>query len=200
METTDPRFSPLGAEHFIREKLKKELSPSLVYHGLHHTEDVLQAAMQIAEAEGLSEDDKQLLRIAVLFHDSGFTVSYKEHEKKGCALAQELLPPFEFSDSDIKRICGMIAATKIPQQPHTRLEQVICDADLDYLGRDDFYTTGNTLFEELKTFGIVSNEKDWTALQISFLESHTYHTNFSKQNRAPQKQKHLEALKKMTGN
>ena len=30
-------------------------------------------------------------------------------------------------------------ATKIPQTPLTKLEEIICDADLDYLGREDFF-------------------------------------------------------------
>ena len=32
----------------------------------------------------------------------------------------------------------LILATKVPQKPKNKLEKIICDADLDYLGREDF--------------------------------------------------------------
>jgi predicted ATPase/class 3 adenylate cyclase/predicted metal-dependent HD superfamily phosphohydrolase len=196
IEKYSPVFSPVGAENFIKAKLKRNLPPQLTYHGFHHTEDVLGSALQIAATENINESDVQLLRVAVLFHDSGFTELYKDHEEKGCELAKEVLPFFGFQKKDIDCICGMIMATKIPQKPLTKLEGIICDADLDYLGRDDFYTIGKTLFEEFKTFDIVNNEKQWDEIQIRFLESHSYHTDCSRQKREPEKQKYLAALKK----
>jgi uncharacterized protein len=185
------------AENFITKLLKENLSPVLTYHGFHHTEDVLQAAMQIAATENISERDIYLLRMAALLHDSGFTHSYKNHEKKGCEIAREILPQFGFLPSGIDCICGMIMATKIPQKPVTQFEKIICDADLDYLGRNDFYTTGQTLYDEFKHFNIVQNEKEWNELQIYFLEHHQYHTDNSKKEREPEKQKHLSYLKKL---
>ncbi len=195
IEKTPPVFSPNGAENFIRAKLIRNLPPQLTYHGYHHTEDVLGAALQIAASEKINETDVELLRIAVLFHDSGFTELYNNHEEKGCELARTVLPYFGFQKNALDSICGMIMATKIPQKPHTKLEAIICDADLDYLGREDFYTTGKTLFEEFKTFDIVNNEKQWDEIQIRFLQSHHYHTDYSKKEREPEKQKYLEALK-----
>jgi len=35
-------------------------------------------------------------------------------------------------------------------RPANLLEEIICDSDLDYLGRSDFIPVSNTLFEELK--------------------------------------------------
>jgi class 3 adenylate cyclase/HD superfamily phosphodiesterase len=196
IEKIFPVFSPIGAENFIRGKLKRNLPPQLTYHGFHHTEDVLNAALQIADAEKIDESEIQLLRVAVLFHDSGFTELYNNHEEKGCEFARDILPSFGFQQDAIDCICGMIMATKIPQQPHTKLEEIICDADLDYLGREDFYTIGKTLFEEFKTFDIVNNEKQWDQAQVRFIESHHYHTNYSRTQREPEKQKYLEVLKK----
>ena len=191
-----PVFSSIGVENFIKGKLKKNLPPLLTYHGFHHTEDVLNAALQIAEAEKINENDLELLRVAVLFHDSGFTELYKDHEEKGAEMAKEYLPYFGFKTEDIDCICGMILATKIPQKPLTKLEEIICDADLDYLGRTDFYTIGKTLFEEFKTFDIVQDELQWDKIQIKFLESHHYLTDYSQRVRASQKQEYLMALKK----
>ena len=177
------------------ERLSNDLSNKLHYHGVHHTLDVLKVCQESAQRESLSKSETALLCTAAIMHDAGFLNGRKEHEKEGVALAKAVLPDFEYTEEEIDTIAGMIMATKIPQKPTSKLEQIICDADLDYLGRDDFYLIGNKLYMELEEFGVVSNEKDWDALQIKFLSSHTYHTNFSLQEREPQKQEKLEALK-----
>ena len=65
-------------------------------------------------------------------------------------MAREILPAYGLTRDQIDTICGMIMATRIPQSPSNQLERILCDADLDYLGRDDFYEIGGRLFEELR--------------------------------------------------
>jgi hypothetical protein len=89
----------------------------------------------------------------------------------------------------------MIMATKIPQTPNNHLEQILADADLDYLGRDDFFTIGNKLYDELAMFGIITNERDWNLLQERFLESHNYHTATAISSRNAKKQQNLDIIK-----
>jgi uncharacterized protein len=185
-----------GAELFILQKLQNEVPANLHYHGYHHTLDVMQAAMEIAEEEKINKEEKKLLRIAVAFHDVGFIYVYKDHEEKGCDMAKEFLPGFGLSNDQINIICGMIMATKIPQQPKNLLEQIIADADLDYLGREDVHPIAETLFKELKIYAGITDEKIWNQVQINFLTGHTYHTNYSKNLRAPKKQQYLEELLK----
>ncbi|HEX5027028.1 MAG TPA: HD domain-containing protein [Agriterribacter sp.] len=185
-----------AAEQFILQKLERELSPQLHYHSIHHTLDVLQAAIVIGESESVTGHELSLLRIAALFHDSGFIYQYKGHEERGCILARENLPGFGFTPGDVEAICGMIMATIVPQGPHNILEQIICDADLDYLGRDEYYVKSEKLYREFMAFGIVHNKVEWNALQLHFFESHHYHTAFSLREREPLKQYHLEGIKK----
>ncbi len=184
-------------EKLILKKLENELPGDLTYHGLHHTLDVFNAALKISAEENLSPSEIKLLRIAALYHDAGFTNMYKSHEEEGCKLVRENLPAFGYSDQEIAIICGMIRATKIPQNPQSILEMIICDADLDYLGRDDFNKISNTLFEEMKTYLHLHNEKEWYLIQKKFLESHQYYTEFGKKNREPKKQEHLKKINKI---
>jgi hypothetical protein len=177
-------------------RLSKELPTTLYYHGHHHTQDVMDAAMIIAKAEKTTDEERKLLRIAICFHDAGFIYVYRDHETKGCELAWELLPEYGFNDAQIERICGMIMATRVPQNPQNHLEQIICDADLDYLGRDDVYPIADTLFEELKIHANLTDPNKWNDIQISFLSGHHYHTRFSQENRDPQKQVYLRKLKR----
>jgi hypothetical protein len=89
----------------------------------------------------------------------------------------------------------MIRATKVPQNPQTLLEEIICDSDLDYLGRDDFFSIGEGLYKEFRIQKIVSNEEEWNQLQVSFLESHHYFTKTSNERRKKGKQLNLEKIK-----
>jgi hypothetical protein len=100
-----------------------------------------------------------------------------------------------FTLPEIEIICGMIRATKIPQQPQNKLEEIIADADLDYLGRDDFFTIGGQLFNELKARNVVKDESVWDQIQIKFLENHRYFTVTAQTLRAEQKEKHLQIIK-----
>ena len=86
-------------------------------------------------------------------------------------------------------------STKIPQKTNTYLEKVLCDADLDYLGRADFYTISDQLYKELKAYKLVSNKTEWNKLQVKFLEAHRYHTAFAINNRQPEKEIRIEELK-----
>ena len=186
------------AKETIVHHLEQNLPSDLFYHGIHHTFDVFDAALVIAENEKIdSADDLTLLKTAALFHDSGFTIDASKHEECGCDLAREILPACDYTNSQIDQICGMIMATKIPQQPLNLLERIICDADLDYLGRDDFFKIGDTLYQELKAFDKIKDATQWNQLQISFLSNHQYHTEFSRGNREIKKQENLQAVTKI---
>jgi len=186
-----------AAKAFIIDKLENELSDKLSYHGLHHTLDVLYTTEELCYTERISPYESLLLKTAALFHDSGFTRVTEEHEQQGCRIARQHLPGYGYTPGEVDRVCGMIMATKIPQSPANCLEEIICDADLDYLGRDDFYEIGNTLFQELKAYEILQSEKDWNRLQVRFLENHRFFTRTNKRRRALKKQHHLEELKKI---
>ena len=180
---------------FILAKLRKELPRSLTYHSLGHIKDVYKAAQHLAKLEGVTGDELTLLLTAVLFHDSGFLIQQKEHERVGCEIARQYLPEYGYSEDQVERICGMIMATRIPQTPHNKLEEIICDADLDYLGRDDFFTIGNTLFDELCMYGLINTENDWNKLQVRFLEGHHYFTDSAIRLRKGMKDAHLASIR-----
>lgn len=185
-----------AAKVFILKKLELELSSELSYHGKHHTEDVLNAAIELCALENISKHETKLIKTACLFHDAGFIVSKKEHEKYGCELAEKYLPDFGYNLNEVKHICDLIMATKVPQRPKNNLEKIICDADLDYLGRDDFFVIAASLFKELKTQGMLHDENSWNTMQIEFLENHSFFTSANITRRSTKKQEHLKQLKK----
>ena len=185
-----------SAKIFILNKLDG-LSPALTYHGKHHTLDVLAVSEQLCQLEKVSEPDTTLVLTAALLHDIGFLRHYQDHETHSCTIAEEWLPQFGYTEGAIKKICGLIRATKIPQSPHTHLEEILCDADLDYLGREDFYAIGQTLFQEMKTLKMVETEADWNKMQIHFLGNHHYFTATNQRERTEKQDKHLAELQRL---
>jgi uncharacterized protein len=184
-----------AAKQYILKQLRSHLSADLTYHGLHHTLDVLRVATALCRAEGVRGKSIILVKTAAMFHDAGFVKNvHAGHEQEGCELARRILPAFDYSENDIEQICGMIMATKIPQSPSNLLEQIICDADLDYLGRNDFHKIANSLFRELNAYQLISDEVTWNRIQVSFLNAHRYHTQTNQRQREPVKQAYLAAL------
>jgi uncharacterized protein len=196
----DSRFDTIYTAVYqnIMEKLRG-LSPQLTYHCLEHTVDVLKQSQRIAKEEGIKDDESLfLLKIASLYHDTGFLFVYAGHEARSCEMAKQELRDYGVAADQIDKICGMIMATKIPQSPTNKLEQIICDADLDYLGRTDFEFISNNLFKEFLVFGFVKDYDDWMQKQIGFFGVHQYFTKSSQQLRHPEKMKHFAQLKLYT--
>jgi len=183
------------AKEFIIDKQKKELPKHLSYHSVEHVIDVYRAAKNIGTQEHISECDMQLLLTAALLHDSGFINSPVNHEEESCRIANQYLPLFDYSADEIEQINGMIMATKIPQSPKNRLEEIICDADLDYLGRDDFFQISDNLYLEFCKAGITNNKNDWNKLQEAFFEGHHFFTSTALKLRQAKKAEHLSQIK-----
>lgn len=181
-------------KEFILNKLESELSDDLNYHNINHTLDVYRISTKLAKSEGISEEDTMLLKTASLFHDAGFILKAEGHEKISCAIVDRHLPDFGYSNEQIAKIKGMIMATKIPQCPKNHLEQILADADLDYLGRTDFEEISERLFQELG----IKNRNDWNKIQINFFESHSYFTASAKNSRNDKKHENLEKIKNQT--
>ena len=187
------------ASNFIQQELKDKLSPDLYYHNYHHAMYVLKSAVEIAEAENIMDEEQlTLLKTAALFHDTGFINVYEvDAEEEACRIAEESLVNFGYSKSQIEIINAMIMKTKMPQEPETHLQKILCDADLNYLGTENFISIGNNLLKELNAHGKNLSEKEWDDLQIEFLSSHRYWTNYAIAKREGKKTENLNQLKQL---
>ncbi|OFY93379.1 MAG: hypothetical protein A3K10_11440 [Bacteroidetes bacterium RIFCSPLOWO2_12_FULL_31_6] len=186
-----------NAKKYILTRLEEELNPKLYYHGIHHTIDVYQTSIKIAELEGLSQEEKIIVNTAALYHDSGFIIRYEHNEELAVELIREVLPSFGYSDKQIKIIGNIILTTRIKARPKTLLEKIMSDADYDYLGRNDVHQIANTLYKELNEHGFKFNINEWNEMQIKFLEKHFYYTTSSIQLRRPRKLAYYHYLKEL---
>lgn len=191
-------FEKIQARVF--ELLKEKLPNYLTYHSVEHTRYVLEKVIYIASKENISEPDLLLLKIAALYHDIGFIKSHIDHEDIGCEIATKDLKRFNFSTEDIDTVCGMIMATKIPQNPKNHLEEILADADLEYLGTVHYFSVSELLYEELKYFNKELTPQQWYNIQVDFINEHRYHTNYCKHYKSFRKTKNLEILMGKFGN
>ena len=175
----------------ILNKLKTELSPNLFYHSIHHTLDVYHSAESIAKEEGITDSDLKLLLVGAIYHDVGYLIQNNNHEQLSCEIARQYLPQFDYTEEEINLICGIIMATKIPQRPKSHLEEIICDADLNYLGRNDFLSIQEKLYEEMFAFGYIENKREWNKVQVNFMQNHHYFTATAIKHNYLQKEKNI---------
>ncbi len=177
------------------KKLFTELPEKAYYHGPEHTLQVLRDSKPYLEAEKVTGEDAKIVRIGILLHDIGFTVSIFDHENTSIQIAKQMMAEFGFSEEQFRVVKGLILATKVPQTPKNKLERIICDADLDYLGTSRYYETSRLLYKELQAFSLIGSEDEWIDRQIAFLESHRYFTDYAIKNRKPEKRKRIQELK-----
>jgi len=184
-------------QEIILDKLEKELPDYLFYHNVKHTVDVVTEVELIGWGEGCTDEEILLLKTAGLFHDAGHTIAYDNHEFYGTQIAKEMLPEYNYSQAQIDRICSIIMSTKLPPKPTDLLENIICDSDLDYLGRSDFIPVSNTLYEELKAQNKMGSLNDWNKIQVKFISGHQYFTKTARSLREVNKQLQIERIQSL---
>ncbi|WP_010526373.1 adenylate/guanylate cyclase domain-containing protein [Thermophagus xiamenensis] len=184
-------------EESVLNRLENELSEEFTYHNVKHTIDVVTQVEIIGRGEGVNEEEMLLLKTAALLHDSGFLVSYKNHEHYSMELAKEILQMYGYSDDQIEEINRLINVTRKEALPSNHLEAILKDADLDYLGRPDFIPISQNLYKEIQTFNGKMSLKEWNKKQINFIANHKYYTNTAKKLRQVKKEQQLMALKEL---
>jgi uncharacterized protein len=186
-----------GAIAHALNRLREELPGGLTYHNLYHTEqDVMPAALRLAKCYRLDEDESHLLQVAAAYHDTGYIEAYTGHELASVRILTEVLPAYHFSSQQIERLVNLILATRLPQSPDNLLEEILVDADLDVLGREDFFERSEALRQELIGRGEPVAIRPWMEQQLGFLQGHIYFTKAARELRDAGKHKNIVLIEK----
>ncbi len=185
------------ARKYAAQRLERELSPRLLYHGLTHTRDeVVPSATWLAGLEGVQGAALDLLLTAAWFHDVGYVEQATDHERISVRIAAQVLPGYGYAAAEVEIIGAAILATIIPQAlPATLLEKIMADADLSVLGRTNFLLRNSDLRRELALFGTVFTDREWYTKQLKLIETHAYVTASACAYLNPQKTLNVAALK-----
>lgn len=179
---------------FVIGLLRDNLPGNYLYHNPEHTLYVIEKALEIGKSEKCTDEELDFIGVAALWHDTGYIKTYLNHEAESCKLARHYLPEYGYQSEYIDRICDMIMVTKIPQLPKYKLEEILADADLEYLGTEEFEIKSEALFQELQSVRPAYTETEWDQAQISFITNHHYFTHYCQEHKEPVKMKHLLKL------
>jgi len=205
-----PRYKPHTprlkiVDHYIRALFRDELPAGIKYHDADHTlhpiKGVVAAANRIAISENISEHDRELLIAAAYFHDTGYIREYEKNEPIAARMAGRILKIIGFKPNEVVKIQKMILSTDLEREPKTHLEKILCDADLDHFGREDFFKLDGKVREGRRLRGIdVSDDAKWYRGTLEFLKKHEYYTESQKKLREKEKQKNTDRLLKKIEN
>jgi predicted metal-dependent HD superfamily phosphohydrolase len=177
---------------------EKHPNPNLVFHNLAHTRNVVERAQEIAAHYQFSESDTLTIYVAAWFHDIGHLFTdIEKHEEKGVEMMREYMQKDPASNELlITNIAGCILATKVPNQPKTPLEEVLCDADTYHFGTKEFKVTNKQVKKEFALRGYDILLHDWENNTIEMLEKHVFFTSYCKILLEERKRKNILWLKR----
>lgn len=194
-----PFESPLldKTRAFVENLMSKELPDYLVYHNFQHTQDVVDAAVEIAIKSHLRQEQMELVLVAAYLHDIGYIRNTESHEDHSIDLSTEFLNGHQANKKYVDEVIGCIQATKMPQRPTNLVEKVLCDADLYHLSSKVYFEKAELLrkeFSEVEQDEIT--ESEWLDMSTIFIGNHQYFTEYGKRVLAPMKEQNLKKIKK----
>lgn len=185
-------------EEFVLDLLKNELPNHFLYHNYIHTQRVVRSTREIIENTNVSEKEAEILEIAALLHDTGYTVSEDEHEEKSVEIATKFLKEQGAEQDIIDGVNECIMETKFKEPPKTKLGKIIRDADASHFGKKYFEEASEFLRKELEMRGVKNySPTEWRNENIRVLaKSHQYYTDYALKEWDPRKAKNLSKLMK----
>ncbi|AMJ67971.1 metal-dependent phosphohydrolase [Hymenobacter sp. PAMC 26628] len=178
-----PALSPLveAARAAVVPLLETQLAPTLTYHTLRHTTTVAKEARALAAAAGLGPADTEALLVAAWWHDTGYLDVYDGHEYRSMERAAAWLAEQGVPAERIELVQTLIQATHRDEAAETELQQLLVDADMSNLARDDFQASAELLRTEWEVaLGKTYTSGEWAELQLTFMQAHHYHSEAGK--------------------
>jgi predicted metal-dependent HD superfamily phosphohydrolase len=186
-----------SAEAFVAGLYERRMSKDFVYHDFQHTASVVLAAQKLGELSELDERQMEIVQLATWFHDTGYDKGAEGHEERSCEYVRNFLKEKNYPPEDIRIVQGCIMATKLPQNPQSLLEEIVCDSDLSHLGNEMYWDRCGRLRQELLiTRNVVMSEQEWVDFELDFITNHEYHTEIAQNLYNKQKKRHIKQLRK----
>jgi predicted metal-dependent HD superfamily phosphohydrolase len=184
-------------EKFIYQYFDKNKTENLVYHDILHTTDVFKASQKIGAGTDLNSEEMEILLISAWFHDTGYAVDRENHESSSAEIAATFLTKMNYPSEKIEKVKSCILSTKVPQTPKNKIEEVLCDADLQHLAKKNFIERSEWLkVEEEKVSGTQISEIDWFNNSLNFVSNHKFFTQYAKGKYSERKRDNIVKLQK----
>ncbi|MDF1573656.1 MAG: adenylate/guanylate cyclase domain-containing protein [Bacteroidales bacterium] len=170
-------------EEMVFDDILKRLPETLHFHSLEYARRVYNQSFLLCRSEEIEQEDRLLVRTAALMLLTGLTQDYLNFENRSSVISREILPDFSYSEGQIDQICNLILATKRPFKPNNRLEKILIDAKMEYLGRPDYSDQIKLLYQELRKTGSKINGQQFKKQQLELLFEFQFYTVAAKRMR-----------------
>ena len=182
-------------EDYVKFLLMEKTPKGNYYHNLDHTKDVVNSAIEIALGEKVNPDELEIIQIAAWFHDTGYCEKPDGHEELSAMFASNFLSEENYSSEKIQEVVHCILSTKVPQNPKNHFQKIMCDADLNHLGRRTFFLRNDIFRMEIEYY---KNRKlsdyEWLTMTLNFITGHQYFTDYAIKNFSNQKNANISIL------
>jgi predicted metal-dependent HD superfamily phosphohydrolase len=186
------------AAEYVEQLFKEKLHEDFRFHDAAHTASVRRYARMLGELQNLSEQELEIIDLAALFHDTGYTEIYTGHEEVSISIAETFLSKEGYAPAKIKQIGQCIKATKTGMHPQDNLSMVLKDADLSNLGMKTFFEHSNDLrFEWEVLCDSKYSEIEWLESNYKFLSEHRFYTAEARSLWGKRKKKNLKKMRKL---
>jgi len=183
-------------EEKVFEDILNQLPESFHFHNLAHAKKVYHQSLVLSRAEEVEEEERLLVRTAALMLFTGLSRSHNNFENSSVELVREVLPHFQYSDSQTDQICNLILSTKMPFHPNNHLEKIIIDARMEYLGNSDYISQIEVLYQEMRESGVKINGQQFKHQQIEMLHEFEFFTVAARRLREVSGQDQMSRLEK----
>ncbi len=184
-------------ESYVIQYFEEHVPETFVYHSIEHLRFVANMARAIGEAEGLANNNLDIVVTAAWFHDVGYSKSSKEHEEESCRIARGFLESKGAEEGFIAEVEGCIRATKFGVEPNTLNENILSDADLSHTGMENFMDVSNLYRKEVCNLnGKKQSKQEYWEKTLSFIEKVRFYTDYAKENLEPLRITNIEKVKK----
>ena len=184
-------------QDFVFNLFKTQLPDGLLYHNFSHVKETVLSCEKIAKIHDLNDEQIEVTLLAAWLHDTGFTKKYIDHEQESVEIAKDFLNKKEYPGKKLAQVIACVKATKMPQNPKTLLEEIICDADLSSLGKPTYFENSELLRSEWEQQCEKKiDEIEYLKKELDFLTSHRFHTIVAHELYESQKIKNITTLKK----
>jgi len=188
------------AEEFVRDLFEHHVPKEYTYHSIEHTMRVMRKLKELAANTGCTEENQEILALSALFHDTGFSKSYDNHEDESKAIATRFLSGHGYPEEKIKLITNCIESTKMSSMPANRLQMLLKDADTSSLGSRNFFEYTEYLRQELNVVkGEHLDAMGWNYINLQFMKDHRYYTEAGRMRFGPMKKQNLKHIERNLG-
>jgi len=157
------------AAAYVFDLLKDNSPDELVYHNYNHTKETVEAVEELASDCGLEGEEKDDLRLAAWFHDTGYVKVYKNHEDESVKIARAYLEG-KISEQRIANVASLIASTYVNAEITNQYEEILHDADYINIGKKEFKKKAQLLRIEWENVLTKKySELEWAEEQLAFL-------------------------------